>query len=51
MLVFHGEFSVEISSTDLKLQASQGFSQIDDITEFKELFEIFGRWSLKIFIL
>ena len=38
MLVFHGEFSGEISSTDLKLLASQGFSQIDDIIEFKELF-------------
>ena len=38
MLVFHGEFSGEISSTDLKLLASQGFSQIDNIIEFKELF-------------
>ena len=38
MLVFHGEFSGEIWSTDLKLLASQGFSQIDDIIEFKELF-------------
>ena len=38
MLVFHGEFSGEISSTDLKLLASQGFSQIDDIIEFKEIF-------------
>ena len=38
MLVFHGEFFGEISSTDLKLLASEGFSQIDDIIEFKELF-------------
>ena len=38
MLVFHGEFSGEISSTDIKLLASKGFSQIDDIIEFKELF-------------
>ena len=33
MLVFHSEFSGEISSTDLKLLVSQGFSQIDYIIQ------------------
>ena len=46
MLVFHGEFSGEISSTDLKLLASQGFSQIDDIIEFKELFTRRDIWKM-----
>ena len=46
MLVFHGEFSSAISSTDLKLLASQGFSQIDDIIEFDELFT--RRYILKM---
>ena len=46
MLVFHGEFSGEILSTDLKLLASQGFSQIDDIIEFKELFTRRDIWKM-----
>ena len=46
MLVFHGEFSGEISSTDLKLLASQGFSQIEDIIEFKELFTRLDIWKM-----
>ena len=50
MLVFqfHGEFSGEISSTDLKVEllASQGFSQIDDIIEFKELFTRRDIWKM-----
>ena len=46
MLVFHGEFSGEISSTDLKLLAFQGFSQIDDIIEFKELFNRRDIWKM-----
>ena len=48
MLVFHGEFSGEISSTDLhlKLLASQGFSQIEDIIEFKELFTRRDIWKM-----
>ena len=46
MLVFHGQFSGEISSTDLKLLASHGFSQIDDIIEFKELFTRRDIWKM-----
>ena len=46
MLVFHGEFSGEISSTDLKLLASQGFCQIDDIIKFKELFTRRDNWKI-----
>ena len=46
MLVFHGEFSGEILSTDLKLLASQGFSKIEDIIEFKELFNRRDIWKM-----
>ena len=46
MLVFHGEFSGEISSTDLKLLASQGLSQIDDVIEFKLLFTCQDIWKM-----
>ena len=46
MLVVHGEFSGEISSTDLKLLASLGFSQIDDIIKFKELFNRQEIWKM-----
>ena len=46
MVVFHGEFSGEILSTDLKLLASQGFSKIDDIIEFKELFTRRDIWKI-----
>ena len=46
MLVVHGEFSGEIASTDLKLLASQGFSQIDDTIKFKELFNHREIWNM-----